>query len=289
MTKRFVRLLTAIFLALQLPIACAQQQTTSSAQPAVPSNEISSYIRKAFNVPENVKINVSETPSEIPGLRAVKIEFVSDRGSQTQEAWVTDQNRLIVGRSFDLTADPYQKNWEKIDLANVPTTGGADAKVTIVEYSDFQCPFCSRAHETMKSVVQVYNGQVKLMYKHLPLEMHNWAEDAAIASACVYQQDQEAFWKLSDYLFANQKAVTKETLTDKVIEATNGTKVNADKLKQCIAARQTNSVVQANMAEAKKLGFNSTPSFVINGRTVVGALNADQFKQIIDEMMKTAK
>ena len=290
MIKRFVRLFIAIFLALQLPLACAQQQTASSAQQGVPIEEISTYMRKAFNVPANVKINVSETPSEIPGLRAVKIEFVSDRGSQSQEAWLTAQNRLIVGRSFDLSADPYQKNWEKIDLADVPTTGGKnEAKVTVVEYSDFQCPFCSRAHVTMKGVVQDYSGQVKLVYKHLPLQMHNWAEDAAIASACVYKQNSDAFWQLSDYLFANQKTITKETLTEKVIEATKESKVDAEQLKQCIAARQTNPVVQANLAEAKKLGFSSTPSFVINGRTVVGALDASQFKQIIDEMMVAAK
>lgn len=289
MIKSFVRLLTAIFVAFQLPIACAQQQTTSSAQQAVPTEEISTYVRKAFNVPPNVKINVSETPSEIDGLRAVKIEFVSDRGSQTQEAWVTAQNRLIVGRSFDLSVDPYQKNWEKIDLANVPATGGKQAKVTVVEYSDFQCPFCSRAHETMKSVVQGYNGQVKLVYKHLPLQMHNWAEDAAIASACVYQQNNEAFWQLSDYLFANQKSITKETLREKVFEATKESKLDTEKLKQCMDTRQTNPVVQANLAEAKQLGFNSTPSFVINGRTAVGALDADQFKKIIDEMIVAAK
>ena len=290
MSKPFGKILAALFVALQLPIACAQQQTAPAAQEPILSNkQVSEYVRKALNIPSDWKISVTDATSDIPEIRALKIEFTSNRGTQIQEAWITPQKRLILGRSFDMTVDPYQKNWEKVNLNNVPTTGGSQAKVTIVEYSDFQCPFCSRSHVTMKELVQQYNGQVRLLYKHLPLTIHNWAEDAAVATTCVYEQDNGAFWQLSDYLFANQKTITKETLTEKVLEVAKQANLNTEQLKQCIDKRQTISVVQANMAEATNLGFQSTPSFLINGRTVVGALQLQQYKAIIDEMMATAK
>jgi len=140
----------------------------------------------------------------------------------------------------------------------------------------------------LQSLTRNHEG-IRLLYKHLPLTIHNWAEDAAVATTCVYEQDNGAFWQLSDYLFANQKTITKETLTEKVLEVAKQANLNTEQLKQCIDKRQTISVVQANMAEATNLGFQSTPSFLINGRTVVGALQLQQYKAIIDEMMATAK
>ena len=178
---------------------------------------------------------------------------------------------------------------DKIKLDDAPTTGASDAKVTIVEYSDFQCPYCGAAYKTMDQLLQQYQGKVKLVYKHLPLTIHDWAEDAAVASTCVYQQKPEAFWKVYNYLFANQSSITKATLTDKVILATKESGVNPDDLKKCITTRSTMPIVQANMNEAGSLGLNSTPSFVINGHPVVGALELAQYKQIVDDALKTAK
>jgi protein-disulfide isomerase len=284
----------ALFLlvALNFPLACAQQQTqpAPAPAPAISNQQISDYVRKSFNVPPSVGIAIKDSPkSSIQGLREIRIEFTTERGPQTQEAWITPDNRLIVGRLFDLTVDPYKKNLDKIDLANAPTTGPSDAKVTIVEYSDFQCPYCSQAHGTIDQLLQQYQGKVKLVYKHLPLNMHNWAEDAAVASSCVAQQDNAAFWKLYDYLFTNQATITKETLAQKVIEATKDSKVNQEDLKKCVDSKATMTIVKANMTEAESLGLNSTPSFIINGRPVIGALELAQFKQVIDDALATAK
>jgi len=282
-----------LLIASYFPLACAQQQTQQAAPapaPATNSQQISDYVRKAFNVPAGVGIAIKDAPkSSIEGFRQIAIEFTTERGLQTQEAWLTPDNHLIIGRVFDLKEDPYQKNLAKINLANAPTTGAPDAKVTIVEYSDFQCPYCSQAHATIDQLMQQYQGKVKLVYKHLPLNMHNWAEDAAVASTCVYQQDNATFWKLYDYLFTNQGTVTKETLAQKVEQATKDSKVNQEELKKCIDTKATMAIVKANMTEAESLGLNSTPSFVINGRPVIGALELAQFKQVVDEALATAK
>jgi len=264
--------------------ACAQQQTVETA--GTSNQQIADYVRKAFNVPSNVAIAVKDAEkSSIEGMREVKLEFTSEKGTQSEAAWVTKDNRLIIGRLMDMSVDPYKKNWDKVNLKDVPATGAADAKVVIVEYSDFQCPFCSQAHQTVEQLLKDYNGKVKLVFKHLPLDMHNWAEDAAVAGACVQQQNNDAFWQLSHYLFTNQKTIKKETLQSSVVEATKNLGLNADQLKQCMDTRQTLPLVKANQAEASSLGFGSTPSFLVNGRPVVGAIDLASFKKIVDEAL----
>src|SRR5262249_11427913 len=148
--------------------------------------------------------------------------------------------------------------------------------VTLVEYTDFQCPFCSKAHGTLQDVLKGYEGKVKIMYKGLPLNIHNWAEDGAVAGACIYQQNNDAFWKAVDYFFTNQKEITKETLKTKVLEFAKTANLDTDKLSKCMDDKASLPQVQADMAEAQALGFNSTPSFLVNGRPVVGALTADE-------------
>jgi protein-disulfide isomerase len=290
--KFFTVFLFLIVSAFQLT-ACAQEQPEAETafKPSMTHEQIANYIRKAFNVPANVGIAVTQNAESksIPGTYAVNVEFKGEKGSQTQEAWITKENMLIIGRVMDMSVDPYKKNLEKIAMGtNIPVTGAQDAKVTIVEYSDFQCPYCSNAHVTVKDLLKQYEGKIKVAYKHLPLtNIHNWAEEAAIASVCVHKQKPEAFWKLSDYFFTNQKAITKETLGAKVQEFSTQEALNHDELKKCMADPASKQQVTADSAEAGALGLGSTPSFIVNGRTVVGAIPVDQFKKIIDEALTT--
>jgi protein-disulfide isomerase len=277
-------LLCLVVFAFQLT-ACAQDETV---KPSMTNEQIAAYIRKAFNVPANVTITIKENTESkaVPATYPIMVQFRGERVNQDQEAWVTKNNVLIVGRTFDMSVDPYKKNLDKISMANVPITGAPDAKVTIVEYSDFQCPYCSQAYVTVKDLLKVYDGKVKVAYKHLPLSnIHNWAQDAAVASVCVHQQNPEAFWKLSDFFFTNQKTITKDTLGTQLQQFSTDAKLNYEALQKCIADPATQQKVRTDAAEADGLGLNSTPSFVVNGRTVVGALPEDQFKQIIDEAL----
>ena len=289
--KKFV-MVCVLLIPLAFPLsACAQQQGGETAKPSMSNEQVAAYIRKAFNVPNNVTITVTENAGskDLPGAYPIMIAFKGDRVNQTQEAWITNENKLIVGRAFDLTIDPYKKNQDKVNLANVPVTGSPDAKITIVEYSDFQCPYCSSAHVTVKNLLSQYPGKVKVAYKHLPLQMHNWARQAAEASVCIHKQNPEAFWKFSDYLFTNQKAIKLETFDAKLQEFSAQNGVKPEELKQCMADPATKQKVQADEQEAESLGLTSTPSFLVNGRTVVGAIPLDQFKQIIDEALTTTK
>jgi len=284
---KFLRLsffLCLVVFAFQLT-ACAQDEAV---KPTMTNEQIAAYIRKAFNVPANVNITIKENPESkiVPATYPIMVQFRGERVNQDQEAWVTKNNVLIVGRTFDMSVDPYKKNLDKISMANVPVTGAPDAKVTIVEYSDFQCPYCSQAYVTVKDLLKIYDGKIKVAYKHLPLSnIHNWAEDAAMASVCVHQQSPEVFWKLSDFLFTNQKSITKDTIGTQLQQFSTDNNLNYEALQKCIADPATKQKVSTDSAEANSLGLNSTPSFVVNGRTVVGSLPEDQFKQVIDEAL----
>jgi protein-disulfide isomerase len=271
--------------------ACAQEQKAEPVKPTMTNEQIASYVRKLFNVPQEVTITIGENASskDIPGTYPIMMTFKGGRVDQKQEAWITSENKLIVGRTYDMTVDPYKENQDKINLTNSPVLGAGEAKVTIVEYSDFQCPYCSSAHVTVKDLLKQYEGKVKVAYKHLPLEMHNWAKVAAEAAVCVHKQNPETFWKLSDYFFANQRALTSETFDAKLQEFSAQNGVNGEELKKCMADPATKQKVEADMAEAKSLGLSSTPSFIVNGRTVIGAKPLDQFKQIIDEALTAAQ
>ncbi len=297
----FLKFLVLIFLSLNFTIACAspenpeakkeEAQQAGSTLTAQETEKIGQYIRKAFNIPPNVAVSVQEGgDTKIPGMKAIKVQFTAERGSQVQDAWITpDQKTLVVGRVLDMTVDPFKENLAKINLSNAPVKGSEAAKVTIIEYTDFQCPYCSRAHTTVEQLLKDYDGKVKVAYKALPLNIHNWAEDSAVAAACVSEQNKEAFWNYASYFFQNQTTLTKENLNQKIFEMAKTNNLDEAALKTCIDSKKTLPQVQADIKEAQALGFQSTPSFVVNGRPVIGAKPIEEFKQIIDAELAGSK
>ena len=296
----FLKFLVLVFISLNFTIACASSDTqtqkseTATAQGSLSSEQtekIGAYIRKAFGVPANVGVVVKQGGEQkVPGLTSIQVQFVTDKGSQVQDAWISsDQKIMVIGRVLDLTVDldkqrldKAKENLSKMNLQNSPSKGAPAAKITIVEYTDFQCPFCSRGYATVEQLLKDYDGKVKVVYKALPLNIHNWAEDSAVAVACVAEQNKDAFWKYYSFLFENQKTIQKDTLNGKVMSMAKENGLDEAALKTCIDTKKTLPQVQADMKEAQALGFNSTPSFMVNGNPVIGAKPIEEFKQIID-------
>jgi protein-disulfide isomerase len=302
----FLKFLVLVFITLNFTIACASsdpqtQKSETAAQGSLSSEQtekIGAYIRKAFGVPANVGVVVKEGGEQkIPGLTSIQVQFVTDKGSQVQDAWISsDQKIMVIGRVLDLTVDldkqrmeKAKENLSKMNLQNSPSKGAPAAKVTIVEYTDFQCPFCSRGYATIEQLLKDYDGKVKVVYKALPLNIHNWAEDSAVAAACVAEQNKDAFWKYYSFFFQNQSTIKKDTLNEKVMSMAKENGLDEAALKTCIDTKKTLPQVQADMKEAQTLGFNSTPSFMVNGNPVIGAKPIEEFKQIIDAELAGTK
>jgi protein-disulfide isomerase len=160
-----------------------------------------------------------------------------------------------------------------------PFLGGKGAKLTILEYSDFQCPFCSRVVPTVQQIADTYGDQVKIVFRNFPLSFHQFAQKAAEASECANSQGK--FWEMHDKMFANQNALTIENL--KSYAGQIG--LDQAKFDACLDNGDMKSVVDKEFQEGTASGVQGTPAFLIGGELMSGALPFDQFKTVIDKKL----
>jgi protein-disulfide isomerase len=165
-----------------------------------------------------------------------------------------------------------------------PALGPANALVTIVEFSDYQCPFCAKWHmEVFNRLMTDYKDKIRFVYRDFPLySIHPQAQSAAEAADCAGEQN--AYWKFHTALFSEKYALGTDAYTRYADELGLDTK----KFSQCISERRYQGEVEADSAAANKLGVNSTPTFYINGRGLIGAQPYEAFKQVIDEELAAA-
>jgi protein-disulfide isomerase len=161
-----------------------------------------------------------------------------------------------------------------------PAKGPADAPVTLVEFSDFQCPFCARFVATLEMVREKYGDKVRLVFRQYPLPFHPNAAKAAEASLCAWEQGK--FWEMHDAMFANQQALAVENLKAKAA----GLGLNADSFNRALDAGKYADEVQADVAAAQKAGVSGTPALFVNGRFISGAFPLDQVTQVIDDELR---
>lgn len=162
--------------------------------------------------------------------------------------------------------------------------GPKDAPITLVEYSDFECPFCSRGNETVEALMKKYNGKIRFIYKHLPLSFHEQAMISAQYFEAIRIQDSSKAFAFHDEVFKNQAKLKEGT---KFLDSA-AKKVGADmsKLKKDLHSDAVKNRIAADVAEAGKFGMSGTPGFLINGIPVRGAYPADYFVSLIDELQK---
>ena len=182
-----------------------------------------------------------------------------------------------------------QRNIDMAKLAdNDPVLGNPNAPVTIIEFGDFQCPFCGQfAQTTEKEIVEKYikTGKVKLIYRDFPLsQIHPMAEKAAEAGECAHEQDQ--FWPYHDILYARQKLLSDKNLKDWAKEL----KLNAARFNECLDSGKYRSEIEKDLTDGQEAGVNGTPTSFLNGQMLPGALPFSQFQSLIEsELKKTAK
>ncbi len=168
-------------------------------------------------------------------------------------------------------------------LDDSPIKGPAEAWVTIVEVSDFECPFCKRVEPTLKEIQDKYGNDVRFVYKYNPLPFHRRAMPAAMAAECASEQGK--FWQMHGLLFENQRALEDAQLEEYAKKAG----VNVAKWKECYSANKYKDKITSQQATANRLGARGTPAFFINGRFLSGAQPFASFQALIDEELKKAK
>jgi protein-disulfide isomerase len=169
----------------------------------------------------------------------------------------------------------------KVLIGDAPTTGNPNAKVHIIAYSDFECPFCQRAESTLSALRQQYGDKISYSFKNFPLtQIHPDAMNAALAAECANEQDK--FWEYHDYLFSHNTALSVADL--KSYAATLGLK--ADQFNSCLDSQKYSYKINADLTEGRNLGVTSTPTFFINGIPIIGAQPASEFTKVIDNELK---
>jgi protein-disulfide isomerase len=193
-----------------------------------------------------------------------------------QQAFTAYANSLKTKYGVKVLLKPLRVD---IDTQNEPARGPADAAVTLVEFGDFQCPYCARLEPTLKEVVKHYAGKVRLVFRQFPLQnIHPHAQVAAEASLCAREQGK--FWQLHDAMYANQDALTAKDL--KATAAKLG--MNAKQFDACLDGHKYNSKIQADMKAGEQAGVNGTPALFVNGRPVPGgAVAYDVLAKVIDD------
>jgi protein-disulfide isomerase len=192
----------------------------------------------------------------------------------------TALSALRSAAKVELSLDEPRLSISENDRA--PSIGSPQAIVTIIEFSDFQCPYCRATQEVLKQIRKTYPAEVKLIFKHLPLEIHAEAFSSAEAAFCANEQG--GFWKFHDALF---------TADDLSVQSLNRLAVeqglDSAKFKACLVSETAKAAIQQDLREAKQLGINGTPTFIVNGAVVRGAISFEEFRAVIDRELKSAQ
>lgn len=200
--------------------------------------------------------------------------FVLRNREQQAMAQLVDELTAAAG-NVSIALDPPRT--EVTVAKDDPVRGPADAPITIVEYSDFQCPFCSRVTPTLDALQKKYAGKIRIVFKDFPLPNHLEAPKAAEAAHCAGEQGK--YWEMHDRLFANQQALKVADLKT----SAGAIGLDAAKFSACLDSGKFAESVQADLAEGQKLGVQSTPTLYVNGRLVSGAQPLDVFDAIVQE------
>jgi protein-disulfide isomerase len=177
---------------------------------------------------------------------------------------------------YEVLLTPPEKPRKTVDGSVGPSRGPSGAKVVIVEFADFQCPYCARASETVKKVAADYPAEVRVVFRHFPLANHPLAPKAAEASACANEQGK--FWEYHDHLFANMRELDETAL--KAHAVTLGLEVKP--FVTCLESGRMKGVVDSDRQAGEKLGINGTPAFFVNGIMLSGAQPEETFRRLID-------
>ena len=236
-----------------------------SAKKKISDKEVEAFL-KSKNVPDTSKVP-AEVKDQVRGLLHIQKLVASATKSNPVELYLKRPKAAPI---------------QFANLDKEASWGNADAPVTIVEFSDFQCYYCGQARARLAELKKIYGKKLRVVYKHYPLPSHPEARPAAEASMCVNEQSSDKFWKFHDMLFDNMQAMKEENIKD------YAKKVGVDmkQFEECYAAKKYAGLIDASLAEGQRLGVNSTPSFFVNSQLVKGAQPVAEFREIIDEAIQ---
>jgi protein-disulfide isomerase len=283
------------FLALGLAAGCKAQPASAPTADAAVERRIEIQVRNHFDLEPDIAVTPGiRSPSQFTGYDNLPITLSRGNKTQVVELLISSDNKtLLYMTKMDLTKLP----GDTIDIAGRPVRGNPDAKVTIINFDDLECPFCAHMHqELFPATIDHYKGLVKFIYLDNPLtDNHPWAMHASVDANCLAAQSPTVYWNFVDYVHGHNDEVTgpdrdqaKSFATlDRVArqEATLG-KLDEGALNICIS-KQDQTRILASKKEAEVLALEGTPELFINGERVNGAVPEDRLWAVIDRALKS--
>ena len=295
-------LLTALLLSgIVIAQTAPTLQTRPAAKPVVTSSAnagttvlptedtVNSFLFQMFGYDPTVTWKVIEIrPSEVPGLAEVSIVITNPQGSNPNRLLVSaDGKRAITGDILPFGAKPFDDARAKLEKGvNGPAKGPAKAAVTIVEFSDMQCPHCQKAAAGIEQLL-AQEPEAHFVFQNFPLPSHNWAEKAAGYVDCVGRApsggaSNDAVWKFIQKTFDEQANITEANADEKLKAIATASGANGDEIAACAVKPDTKARIEASLALGKLVGVSGTPTLFINGRNVPGGAPVDLMKKIVD-------
>jgi protein-disulfide isomerase len=227
-------------------------------------------------------------PSEVPGLAEVSIVITNAQGANPNRLLVSaDGKRAITGDILPFGAKPFEDARAKLEKGvNGPAKGPAKAPVTIVEFSDMQCPHCQKAAAGIDQLL-AQEPEAHFVFQNFPLPSHNWAEKAAgyvdcVGRASVAGASNDAVWKFIQKTFDEQANITEANIDEKLKAIATASGANSDEIAACAVKPDTKARIETSLALGKSVGVNGTPTLFINGRNVPGGAPVELMKKIVD-------
>jgi protein-disulfide isomerase len=254
------------------PATATSKTSTGGVPQTALQKSVEAYLRNLYALGPNVQLTVSvPKESEVPGLLETTVDLKDGENSQSAKFYLSkDGKHLVRGEVSDLSKDPLAEARARIQMKDAPSLGDPKAPVTLVEFSDFQCPVCRSLHDVLRAMLPNF-PQVRVVFKDFPLEsQHPWARTAALAGRCAYQQDPKAFWKVYDAIYDQQEVISAENAWSKMADFAAASGLNPDAFKACMASPEAAAAVDASRANGQQLEVNSTPTIFVNGRRLVG-------------------
>ncbi len=255
-----------------LPSSTLDRPDASAVQTPLQKN-VEAYLRRLYALGPKVQLTVSAPKeSEVPGLLETTVDVKDGENSQAAKFYLSKDGKYLVrGEVSDLSKDPMSETRALLQMKDAPSLGDPKATVTLVEFSDFECPVCRNLHDVLRSMLPNY-PQVRVVFKDFPLEsLHPWARTAALAGRCAYEQNPSAFWKLYDSIYDQQELISASNAWTKMTDFAGQAGLNAEAFRACMASPEAGAAVDASKANGQGLEVGSTPTVFVNGRRMVGA------------------
>ena len=292
----------SLTLAAPTPIAAAPQATPTPPPDALPPNpaidqRVTLWLQKKFMIADPSHVQLGPVvPTVMKGVYSRSLRVSNDRGQSVGATVYTNmsEDQMILsqlqGQMYDLTKDPWEKaDLSKIHLEDRPAMGPANAPLTIVEFADFECPFCARAFGTLETMVHsTYKDKVRVIYKNYPLNSHPWAIKAAIGAECARLQNPDTFWDFARDYYSSQGSITVANIDDHIHATAKRLNLDIPTLDACTKGKAAPARIDEDLKDGTAIGVSSTPTLLVNRVKVVGLPEEKAFEWVVNEQLKAA-